>query len=156
MGVFINLIGKRFGHLLVVRCAGRDSTGKALWECLCDCGNTKVIASRSLLHNHNTRSCGCLKARTFGQPFTDLTGERFGCWTVLRLLLKDSNRQQWWECHCDCGTVRPVKDTGLREGRSTSCGCSWKKIMVESIKSSAKRRRVEKRKWLAEQKRTSK
>jgi hypothetical protein len=30
------------------------------WECLCDCGNLKVVSSDNLV-NGGTKSCGCIK-----------------------------------------------------------------------------------------------
>ena len=52
----------------------------------------------------------------------DLTGQRFGSWTALepRLCYK-------WLCQCDCGSKREVQSKSLKNGRSISCGCSYKK-----------------------------
>ena len=54
-----DLIGKRFGRLLVIsfhaKC-GKES----LWSCKCNCGNIK-IARRSNLLWGDTKSCGCFK-----------------------------------------------------------------------------------------------
>lgn len=54
--------------------------------------------------------------------FIDLTGQRFGRWTVLRYA--GSHNGAFWECRCDCGTVRVVRGCSLRYGESKSCGCS--------------------------------
>lgn len=54
-----NLLGKKFGRLQVVRYCGIGKTKYAQWECLCDCGNFKIISSNHLV-NRNTQSCGCL------------------------------------------------------------------------------------------------
>lgn len=53
----IDLTGQRFGRLMVVK---RDQSlkGTAYWECVCDCGNVKIIASMSL-RSGDTKSCGC-------------------------------------------------------------------------------------------------
>ena len=51
----------------------------------------------------------------------DLTGKRFGQWSVLRYT------GYKWLCRCDCGTEREVLPQSLRNGRSTSCGCSYKR-----------------------------
>lgn len=56
---FINLIGKKFGKLSVVKYVGKNKYGKPLWLCKCDCGNEKVIIGNSLVSNR-TKSCGCL------------------------------------------------------------------------------------------------
>lgn len=54
--------------------------------------------------------------------FIDLTGQRFGRWTVLRYA-GSHNGRAFWECRCDCGKIRDVRGSDLRNGRSTSCGC---------------------------------
>ena len=56
----IDLTEKRFGRLLVVSYAGKDGKGKALWNCVCDCGKSTVKRS-SLLRRGETNSCGCLR-----------------------------------------------------------------------------------------------
>lgn len=55
-----DLTGLVFGRLKVKEFSGnRDSKRNLLWTCICDCGNTKEIASEYLKSGH-TRSCGCL------------------------------------------------------------------------------------------------
>jgi hypothetical protein len=51
-----DLIGQKFGMLTVIRKAGRDKHNHILWECLCDCGNTKNINTSNL---SIVQSCGC-------------------------------------------------------------------------------------------------
>ncbi len=75
MGVFIDLIGRRFGRLLVLSRAENkvrtNSRGfEIYWNCICDCGRTKNISSKSL-RNGVTKSCNCISkeevaARTEG------------------------------------------------------------------------------------------
>ena len=53
----------------------------------------------------------------------ELTGQRFGRWTVTS---KDPSRENGfvlWRCVCDCGTKRSVRAGNLLNGRSRSCGC---------------------------------
>ena len=53
----IDLIGQRFGRLLVVS-QTKHHGEKIAWICKCDCGkNTEVTTSK--LRNGNTVSCGC-------------------------------------------------------------------------------------------------
>jgi hypothetical protein len=56
---FKDCIGQRFGWLVVLERAGSKS-GRAMWLCLCDCGN-KVVVSRNDLARGHTKSCGCLR-----------------------------------------------------------------------------------------------
>lgn len=53
------LTGKRFGRLFVIKKAGKNKSKSILWECLCDCGNTKIVIG-SNLRSGDTKSCGCL------------------------------------------------------------------------------------------------
>ena len=63
MGKLIDLTGKRFGRLVVVRRVSDHikPNGKKLvmWECKCDCGNVKEILGSNLTRGL-TKSCGCL------------------------------------------------------------------------------------------------
>lgn len=57
----MDLTGKRFGRLVVIRQEGM-SPGKrkrSLWLCVCDCGQTK-LSSIATLRSGDCLSCGCL------------------------------------------------------------------------------------------------
>ena len=57
----INLVGQRFGKLLVIKKSEipPDAKNKSIrWLCKCDCGNKKVISGQNL-RNGDIKSCGC-------------------------------------------------------------------------------------------------
>jgi len=56
----------------------------------------------------------------------DMTGQRFGKWTVLGKAETNSGKGRWW-CRCDCGTVKIVYGHSLRNGETLSCGCTRRK-----------------------------
>ena len=56
----IDLTGKRFGRLMVVREMEERRKKAVMWECVCDCGNT-TVASSYALKSGDKRSCGCLR-----------------------------------------------------------------------------------------------
>lgn len=56
----LDLLGKRFGRLVVVAEAGRTKYGNVIWECGCDCGRISIIET-SNLSSGDTKSCGCLQ-----------------------------------------------------------------------------------------------
>jgi hypothetical protein len=58
-----------------------------------------------------------------GSHLIDLTGRRFGRWTVNARAENGRHRNSRWVVTCDCGETRIVSGQGLRSGRSTSCGC---------------------------------
>lgn len=53
------MIGRKFGRLLVLKEAGRKGKGNITYECMCECGKTKVVRGDNLRLGH-TKSCGCL------------------------------------------------------------------------------------------------
>jgi hypothetical protein len=56
--------------------------------------------------------------------YIDLTGQRFGKLTVLKLYGRDKNGIIKWLCKCDCGSETIVYGEALKIGRTKSCGCS--------------------------------
>jgi len=54
----IDLLGKIFGRLEVLRREGTGNSGNILWRCRCDCGKEIVTTGNHLRTNHTT-SCGC-------------------------------------------------------------------------------------------------
>lgn len=125
MGKLIDMTGKRFGRLTVLRLDPVQGGTESRWICRCDCGN-EVSISGNHLRKGRTKSCGCLrieKAVEVGKrAVIDLTGKRFGRLLVLR---RDTytDDQAYWVCQCDCGTITSVMGGSLRNGLTRSCGC---------------------------------
>lgn len=69
MGNFIDLTGRYFERIKVVRIAGRNSSGSIVWECQCKCGNITKVRTADLMSGH-TVSCGCLKNEKARQRMT--------------------------------------------------------------------------------------
>jgi hypothetical protein len=90
MGKVVEMIGKRCGHLTVIRRSEnvKSPSGStfATWECLCDCGNI-VIARGYCLRNGNTTSCGC-KRKTSLSKLMSTHGESktrlYGIWSGMK------------------------------------------------------------------------
>ena len=55
----VNLIGQRFGRLLVLEEDMENNEKKAKWICKCDCGNIVSVYGHNL-KSGTTKSCGCL------------------------------------------------------------------------------------------------
>lgn len=134
MGTRINLEGKKFGRLTVIKDSGkRDSSGNIMWECHCDCGNTVCVKGNSL-KSGASKSCGCLQkeiaSKTLQNRMEDLTGKQFGELTVLGISEHGKKtRAIKWKCQCSCGEIIDVFAGNLRRGNSTRCRkCSYKVI----------------------------
>lgn len=59
---FIDLTGRLFNRLVVIKLVGKNNSGNYLWLCRCECGKETVVESRNLNNGH-TKSCGCLKIK---------------------------------------------------------------------------------------------
>ena len=71
----------------------------------------------------------------------DLTGQKFGRWTVIKqaedyINPKTGQHLAQWLCECDCDnhTIRAVAQTSLNKGLSRSCGCIQKEIASKTNK----------------------
>lgn len=61
----IDLSGKVFGRLTVIRRHPENKWGGTAWECNCSCGNLAIVAGGDLRKKTKpTRSCGCLAKET--------------------------------------------------------------------------------------------
>ena len=60
----IPMIGQTYGQLTVLSRAGSGSKKDARWLCRCQCG-AECTAIGANLRKGYTKSCGCLRSRTF-------------------------------------------------------------------------------------------
>lgn len=58
-----------------------------------------------------------------GRKLYDMTGMRFGRYTVIKRAGSKTTGESTWLCQCDCGNIHIVRGSRLRNGSSTSCGC---------------------------------
>jgi len=59
---------------------------------------------------------------------TDISGQKFGKLTVLSFYGRKQSRK-YWNCICECGSVKEYRQTSLNFGTSKSCGCTRMKNM---------------------------
>lgn len=121
----IDIAGRKFGKLTVLKRESSAYHGVATWLCLCECGNKKTVAGSSLRRG-NTQSCGCIKNNNRSRPKKvkiQMIGKKFGKLLVLGRA-KDGNRGEVkWICACDCGEKAEIRGMHLRNGKTKSCGC---------------------------------
>jgi len=58
----------------------------------------------------------------------DLTGQKFGRFTVISRAKNNKDGRAMWLCKCDCGNERVVMGKSLRNGHTQSCGCLNREI----------------------------
>lgn len=75
MPVIKDLLGQRFGRLVVIRLTIKLSPSRsAIWECICDCGNITLGSSANLRAGWK-KSCGCLNKEMFMERISKPPGE---------------------------------------------------------------------------------
>jgi hypothetical protein len=119
---FIDFSGRRIGRVNVIENVERGYQSR--WKCLCDCGIFFICLHKSFSRGDTFECNECRYERRRG---VDLTGRRFGRWTVLKREV-DQNNKTVWNCRCDCGVEGAVSTYALgRKGKSMSCGCLGRK-----------------------------
>lgn len=112
-----NIIGKKFGNLLVIEKVKEEKRVKYL--CKCDCGNETRVYKYNLTSG-STKSCGCLRKIPRS---LDLTGQTFGRLTVIKKVEKNEYNMNRFLCKCICGNEKVVIGSNLLSGNVRSCGC---------------------------------
>lgn len=69
MSKFLDLTGKKFGLLTVIRLHSKDDRYRYRWECVCDCGGKAVCITNNLTRGH-TLSCGCYSMKRRAEAAT--------------------------------------------------------------------------------------
>lgn len=139
MARYVDLTGKKFGRWTVMNITDKRTKNRTIiWHCKCDCGNEKDVDGYTL-KSGQSKSCGCLNremaAERCRQKRIDLTGQRFGKLVALYPIYsgkKDEHTK--WHCKCDCGNELDIDMGNLRQGFSTSCGCTQSKEEENIIK----------------------
>ena len=75
MGKFIDLTGQKFNRLTVIRKQGIAKNRQSIWECKCECGNTKNVLYNNLVSGQ-VKSCGCLLKENGCPPKHNLSRTR--------------------------------------------------------------------------------
>lgn len=136
-----NLVGQRFGKLVVTEMIPGNVSREPMVKCRCDCGIYTLVRTSNLKRG-NTKSCGCLhrevlaeKAKErresnqlpeFRAPYNQthkMIGQRFGRLVVTDIVERDKHGHAMVECLCDCGERTIVRASLLKNGNTKSCGC---------------------------------
>ena len=105
----IDLTGKRFGRLTVIRRVENNNYGAAMWLCVCDCGKETIKTGYCLREGH-VKSCGCLLREVNSKihmKHGDTKNKLFRRWLCIRNRCKPSDkfhRKNYYDkgiCVCD-------------------------------------------------------
>lgn len=143
MGTKYDLIGQRFGSLLVTEKINKNDrikyninpkNNQTYWVCACDCGNTSIQPTSSLTSGKSTMCWECGHYITASYKQKEYKGLKIGALTILETIHpsreehKDNNKKPRTKvrCICDCGQeVTRLIDSLMRQKDNpyVSCGC---------------------------------
>ncbi|MDF1510615.1 hypothetical protein PZE06_20995 [Robertmurraya sp. DFI.2.37] len=112
----IDLTGKKFGKLTVLKLSDKKANSGTYWDVICDCGNTSTVLGHNLRYGM-TKTCGCL---------INIIGQKYGLLTVLEEI-EPLGKTRKFKCRCECGNTPIIAMQNLRAGITKSCGCLRKK-----------------------------
>lgn len=118
MKTSIFISGQKYNMWTLVSFNSKDTRGRQLWLCKCDCGGEKIL-NASIVKCGRTKNCGCIH-RPNRENLTDL---KFNQYTFIRFDSIDKNRKALWLCRCDCGTEKVVCANSVKLGKQKHCGC---------------------------------
>lgn len=80
-------------------------------------------------------------------------GEKFGRWTLIKLLVSSGKKHPRVIAKCECGTIKEVDYYHIKSGKSKSCGCLAREMTIkrETIHGHARVGKItsEHRAWLS-------
>ena len=95
MGKVIDLTGRRFGRLIVVKNAERGKFKELRLICLCDCGNIKNVG-RSHLLSGDIKSCGCLLME-FKKTHGMSKSRTYKTWEQMKIRCLNKNNHRYYD-----------------------------------------------------------
>lgn len=121
MGKRLDLIGNRYGELLVVEMLyNYNNKNKTYCRCIND-NNEEVIVRQDALRNGSTKTVNGSKNKGKEKDLTNLIVGRLK--VIQKTNTKAANGFNIWECQCECGNICYVSAGDLIRKRKQSCGC---------------------------------
>ncbi len=122
MPAFKDYSGAKIGRVDIL--SFHDTRGASRWKCRCDCGTQFICYPASFKRGATFECKKCMMERRRG---VDLTGKKFGRWTVIGREFDEHNKTMW-VVKCDCGSMGKVPRNKLGTKNSMSCGCLGRKL----------------------------
>jgi hypothetical protein len=132
-----DISGRVFGKWTVLYPTKVDGSHNVLWLVVCSCGQHSVQRASYLKSGRSTQCRQCSNtikvANKLGVDVSelDLTGRKFGEWSVIGLGTPATDGAKRWRAKCSCGVIDDVRGTSLRCGISTRCRCCAAKANLQ-------------------------
>lgn len=134
-----DLVGQRFGKLIVLEMIypDRKISNTVYCKCQCDCGNIVMIPQSSFSQDIKTQSCGCLRKEVVSNKLRkSVVGQRFCSLTVIEeYYYQDVTKPPELKCVCDCGNMKILPKRDVCSGHTSSCGCMRTSSLERNVES---------------------
>lgn len=120
-------IGKKFGHLTVLRQSQKTCNYSNSFDFQCDCGNIISDQPARVINGHRV-SCGKCEFRGMASKprfnINDYINRKSHMLTVVGIAERKPGDKYWFlKCSCDCGGTINVTPYQFNHGIIKSCGC---------------------------------
>ena len=92
-----DIVGERFGMLVVTERLFSTKDRRTRWKCICDCGN-KAVARGDALKNGRRKSCGCLHMKSHGEASNRNKKQsvEYAAWARMIQRCENKNDSSWY------------------------------------------------------------
>lgn len=90
----IEMVGRKFARLTVIKEAGRNKHRRITWLCECECGR-EVVVLGSHLRNGNTKSCGCYHPDHKREPHGKCRTDEYIVWRGMKERCNNKNNSHY-------------------------------------------------------------
>ncbi len=133
MSRIVDLSGKRFGNLVVLRrtddYVSPSGNHAVRWSCQCDCGKILDVKTNALLAGKTT-SCGCGRLNSL---IKEAVGKKYGKLTCIEYSHMEHGVGYFFKFRCDCGNEVLCCLSKVRNGYVNSCGCLQKEKARQAV-----------------------
>jgi len=125
------MIGKKFGKWEVLNYIKTNKSGK-YYECMCDCGNIRVIPGTTLRAGRSTKCTDCQYKKMYDREKE--VGNKYGKWRIIKFIDVHGKFLRY-ETECECGKRGMHLAVDLRAGKSTQCtNCHNRMNALKNVK----------------------
>jgi hypothetical protein len=122
------IIGKSFKKLTPLFYYKNTHFNRTYYVCLCECGNLTHLPRHEI---GKIISCGCYRKEKISETkLINISSKKYGRLTVLNNY-KNIKNKIFWLCKCDCGTIKWIWSSSLKDGSIRSCGCLLHEYLIK-------------------------